>query len=63
MDSASDAARLKQLRTDISARLGRVCAHLPADEFAALVADIAAVTAKYEERPRLSTPVTNDQAD
>ena len=63
MDSASDSERLEQLRTDISARLRRVCAHLPDHEFTALVADIAAVTAKYEERPRLSTPVTNDRAD
>ena len=61
--SGTNAARADQLKADISKRLRRVCSHLTDEQFDALVDDIAAVTAKYEERPRLSTPVTNDRAD
>jgi hypothetical protein len=62
MDPVSDAARLEQLRTGISPRLRRVCAHLSDEQFAGLVDDIARVTLKYEERPRLSPPVAIERA-
>jgi hypothetical protein len=58
------AERLDQLRTAIAGRLRRVCAHLPAEEFDALVLKIATVTLRYEQRPPLSSPpVTNAPPD
>ena len=57
MDSAPDVERLDHLRSDISARIRRVCAHLSAEQFAELVDGIASVTLKYdEERLRTSRP-------
>lgn len=60
MDAAPHPEELKQLCAAVASRLRRVCAHLPAEEFDALVLKIATVTLRYEERPRLSTPVIND---
>ena len=57
MPSAPSPDRAEQLRSDISARLRRVCTHLSDEQFAELVADIAEVTLKYEEKPRLSPPI------
>lgn len=45
-----EALELKRLAADISARLRRVCAHLPEDEFSALVLDIARIRLRYEQR-------------
>jgi hypothetical protein len=50
------ARRLQQLTEDIGSRLRRVCSHLSAEQFAALIADIADVTLKFEER-EFGTPV------
>ena len=58
-----DALRIEQLKADIGARLRRVCADLTDEQFAGLIDDIAAVTVKYEERPRLTPPVTNEPGD
>jgi hypothetical protein len=44
------ATRVEQLTADIATRLRRVCAHLPEDEFAALIREIADVKLRYEER-------------
>ena len=63
MHNVPDPERLKQLRENIASRLKGVCAHLPADEFDGLVLRIATVTLRYEQRPRLSTPVINDVAE
>ena len=56
MDSVHDPERLDQLRAHISARLRRVCTHLSDEQFAELVDDIADVTLKYDDRPRVSPP-------
>lgn len=45
-----EARELQRLTADISARIRRVCAHMPDDEFAALVMDIARVRLRYEQR-------------
>jgi hypothetical protein len=37
--------------------------HLSDEQFAELVADIADVTLKYEEKPRLSAPIRSGRAD
>jgi len=58
-----NAAPIEHLKADISARLRRVCAHLTDEQFAGLVDDIAAVTLKYEEKPRLSPPSRPTRAD
>jgi hypothetical protein len=44
----NEAARVEQLKDEISGRLRRVCSHLTAEQFAALVDDIARVTLRYE---------------
>jgi hypothetical protein len=59
---SSDPARAEQIRADITARLGGVCAHWPEAEFDELVRAIADVTLRYEDRP-LSPPVTNASPD
>ena len=41
---------LPALVGDIAARLGPVCAHLPPDEFAALVAEIARTRIRFAHR-------------
>ena len=41
---------LPALVDDIAARLGPVCAHLPPDEFAALVAEIARTRIRFAHR-------------
>jgi hypothetical protein len=53
----------QQLHSEIGARLKRVCAHLPADEFNTLVRQIATVTLRYEDRPPLSRPIVNKAID
>jgi hypothetical protein len=58
-----DPERLEQLHSEIGARLKRVCAHLPADEFNTLVRQIATVTLRYEDRPPLSRPIVNKAID
>ena len=59
----SDPERLEQLRANIAERLRGVCAHMPVQEFDALVLRIASVTLRYEQKPRLSTPLANDSID
>ena len=59
----SDPERLEQLRANIAKRLRVVCAHMPVHEFDALVLQIASVTLRYEQKPRLSTPLANDSID
>ena len=56
---ASDSERLEQLRANIAQRLRGVCAHLAPEEFDGLVLQIASVTLRYEQKPRLSTPAIN----
>lgn len=56
MATAPDPARVDQLRSEISDRLRRVCAHLSDEQFAELVRDIADVTLEYEERPPSPAP-------
>jgi hypothetical protein len=48
----SDPERLEQLRANIAERLRGVCAHMPVQEFDALVLQIATVTLRYEQKPR-----------
>ena len=48
--SEIEAIELQRLTADISARLRRVCSHLPDNEFADLVLDIARVRMRYEQR-------------
>ena len=43
-------AELQQHIADIAARLRRVCAQLPDEEFSALVLDMARVRMRYEQR-------------
>ena len=52
VDPCSDveAQELQRLTANISARLRKVCAHLPDDEFSELVVDIVRVRLRYEER-------------
>jgi len=47
---AGEAAELQQHIADIAARLRRVCAQLPDEEFSALVLDIARVRMRHEQR-------------
>lgn len=63
MAPAPDPDRAEHLRSEISARLRHVCSHLSDEQFAELVHDIADVTLKYEEKPRLSAPITNKRVD
>jgi hypothetical protein len=56
----SDPKRLEQLRTNIAERLRGVCAHMPVQEFDVLVLQIATVTLRYEQKPRLSSPIATD---
>ena len=63
MHNVPDPERLEQLRASVTSRLARVCGHLPPDEYDALVLKIATVTLRYEQRPRLSTPMVNDAID
>ena len=63
MTSPPEPTRLEQIRAHISPRLRRVCGHLSDEQFAELVDDIADVTLKYEEKPGLPPPVTNERAD
>ena len=48
--NSKEADELTRLMADISARLGRVCAHLSDSEFADLVFEIAQVRMRYDER-------------
>jgi hypothetical protein len=41
-------AELRRLIDDISARLHNVCRHMPEEEFAALVADIARLRMRFD---------------
>ena len=50
-------SRKGHLIADIAARLRRVCGHMPDDEFDAMVAEIAAVTLKYESYRHPGDPV------
>jgi len=59
--STPDAARVEQLKAEISARLRGVCAQLSNEEFAALVDDIADVNLRYQLRAELPPPVTNER--
>ncbi len=45
-------AELRRLVEDIAARLQKVCAHMPEDEFAALVADIARLRMRFDGTDR-----------
>jgi hypothetical protein len=60
---ASNPEGLDQLRANIAQRLRTVCAHLPPEEFDALVLKIATVTLRYEQKPRLSTPIVSDRIE
>ena len=59
----SETIRAQELKGQIGTRLRRVCSHLSDEQFAELVNDITAVTLKYDERPRLSRPVSARRAD
>jgi len=39
---------LRRLTADIAARLQKVCAHMPEDEFATLVADMARLRMRFD---------------
>jgi hypothetical protein len=47
-----DDPRLTALREDVSRRIARVCAAMPADEFASLVEQIARFEQRWELRER-----------
>lgn len=42
--------RREHLIAELTARLGRVCRHMPPDQFAELVETIAEKTLRYEQR-------------
>ncbi|GJG85522.1 hypothetical protein tb265_07030 [Gemmatimonadetes bacterium T265] len=51
--------RRTQLTAEVTARLARLCAHRPAERFAAMVADIVEKHLRHEERlfaPRAEPP-------
>ena len=48
LEGAAVGSRKGHLIADIASRLRRVCQDMPDDEFEAMVAEIAAVTLKYE---------------
>jgi hypothetical protein len=50
--TAASTARAEELRSDIAARLRRVCSNLSDEQFAALVHEIADVKLRYEDRER-----------
>jgi hypothetical protein len=55
---------VERVTADIAARLRRVCAHLPDDEFAQLVLDVAQVRMRYDEAlyGRVPRHTSNDTA-